>query len=577
MRPLLTVAATLAMLVGTLGAPAQAATFVVQGTIRDIGNSAPLQGVCVSLGPPTNCTTSTDANGFYRIELPDNPNIEWEMFWNKEGYQMGASGRFTVAGTKTINTWLFPGAGSCPRGPTPLQTVYLPNITKTLGGPDGFQTPFIVQNVNRFTITALTLDFYRFSDGALILQRQVCALRPGTSYALVPNLMSDLPHDTQFSVVVNAFHAPIVSVVNEHSGSGARAEAASYTGASAGATSVFLPNITKRFFGYVTPFIIQNLGTATTTATASFVSFDGTKTATLQRTIAPGRSQFINPNVEPLLADGTQYAVTVTSTQPVSVVVNTHNDAPEVAQPVFYSTNGIAAGAATLQGPYAVKNVAGVGKGVSTIVVQNLGAAAATPTLEFTPLGGGPKTLFSGPSVASKASWAFDPRYTNGSTLQAFCGAAASTGCLGDGEYSFVANGGTGAQIAAVVNVIGAATASGYSAIAAPSTVVYFPNVTRTLGGADGWTTPIVLQSVSAATVTLSWYRFSDGTLVTTQSLPVPAGTAVLVDPRLVAGLPDDTQFAVVADGNGGVVTGIVSELNFQGGDGAMVYEGFAR
>ena len=42
-------------------------------------------------------------------------------------------------------------------------------------------------------------------------------------------------------------------------------------------------------------------------------------------------------------------------------------------------------------------------------------------------------------------------------------------------------------------------------------------------------------------------------------------------------GLVNETQYAVVVDAVGGTATGIVIELNFQGGDGAMIYEGFAR
>src|SRR5258708_112137 len=175
--------------------------------------------------------------------------------------------------------------------------------------------------------------------------------------------------------------ARIGGVVNEQAGSGTRAAAASFPGAPAGATTVFLPNIVRQFFGFHTPFIIQNLGTAQTTATASFVSFDGTKTATIQRVIDPGRSQFVEPNIESQLIDGTQYAVTVTSAQPISVVVNTHNDDASVAAPLVYATNGFAAGYEALQGPYISKGVPGVGKGSSTVVVQNLGAAAVLPTL----------------------------------------------------------------------------------------------------------------------------------------------------------------------------------------------------
>ncbi|HET8568176.1 MAG TPA: carboxypeptidase-like regulatory domain-containing protein [Candidatus Limnocylindria bacterium] len=581
-----------ALIVSTLlvcaltSAPAAAQTLTyIEGYVREAGGAedpVPIADVCVTLGPPTGCTAATNADGYYRIDgVPASPTQQWELIFSKQGYQTGRTGLFTVPGPKRVDAFLPRGQGNCSRPDTPRTTVYLPNITKTLGGPSGFVTPFIVQNTSPGLITSLQIEFYRFSDGALITRRELCVLRPGTSFADVPNNDIDLPHDTQFSVVVRSFMTDVVAVVNEHAGSGGSAESASYIGASAGATSVFLPNITRRFFGFFTPFIIQNLGSATATATAEFVSFDGAQRRSVVRTIGPGRSQFIDPNLEPGLTDGTQYAVTVTASQPLSVVVNTHCLATSSAcspggSPLFYATNGITAGASTIYGPYAVKNVEGVGQGVSPIVVQNLGSAAVAPTLAFRPLGGGTVTTFTGPSVAPGASWAFDPRFVNGSSAQGTCGAAASAGCLANGEYSFVASA-AGGSLAAVVNVISAFTASGYAALAQPAQRVYLPNVTRRLGGATGWSTPVVIQSAGATSATLSWYRFSDGSLVTTTSVSFSNGVAANVDPRSVPGLSDETQYSVVAQGAGGNIVGIVRELNFQGGDGAMTYEGFGR
>ena len=153
----------------------------------------------------------------------------------------------------------------------------------------------------------------------------------------------------------------------------------------------------------------------------------------------------------------------------------------------------------------------------------------------------------------------FDPRYANGDTTQPFC-SGSLTGCLADGEYSFTTTA-AGASLAAVVNVISTATAMGYAATPTTSTRTYLPNVTRTLGGSLGWTTPIVIQSVAATSVTLSWYRFSDGVLVTAQTIPTTPGSAFRVDPRNVSALTDDTQYSVVADGTGGAIDGIVIEL----------------
>ena len=58
----------------------------------------------------------------------------------------------------------------------------------------------------------------------------------------------------------------------------------------------------------------------------------------------------------------------------------------------------------------------------------------------------------------------------------------------------------------------------------------------------------------------MSWSRFSDGQLITTQTIPLIAGTAFRVDPRNVSALSDDTQYSVVADGIGGSISGIVIE-----------------
>src|SRR4029077_14321675 len=99
---------------------------------------------------------------------------------------------------------------------------------------------------------------------------------------------------------------------------GDRAEAMSYDGFSGGAKSVFVPNVTRRFFGFVTPIVIQNLGAATTTATAQFVQRGGGPGPAIIRVIDPGRSQFIDPNSTLGLVDGQAYAATITADQPIA-------------------------------------------------------------------------------------------------------------------------------------------------------------------------------------------------------------------------------------------------------------------
>jgi hypothetical protein len=603
----LAVLATLLIAVGLVLGNARSAIAMhgtISGTVTDATTSIPLENVCITLGPPIRCWTSTNSLGQYLVDLtglgPDGQM--WDLYFLRTGF-IQQKQTVTVNGPTTLDVAMartnpnepvpsatpvpgtvqpspppVPKQTPCPEPRTgdPTNTVYLPNVTKTLGGANGFQTPFIVQNTGA-AATDLEVTFYRFTDGSCVARLTRTGLLAGTSQAYSPNALPQLPHDTQFAVVVRSFGTAVVAVVNEHAGTGDRAEALSYNGISAGSMSVSLPNITRRFFGYVTPFIIQNLSATTTTATARFVSFDGSAPSfTISRTIEPGRSKSVDPNSDdatlgaPGAMDGKQYAVTVTASAPLGVVVNTHNDAPTVSAPVAYATDGLTGGSATLYGAYAAKNAQGVGR-LTTIVVQNTGSTSVTPGLTFTPLGGGASQTFTSPSsIAAGGSWAFDPRFTLGTTTP--CSGASAT-CLGDGEYTFVASA-QSAPIAAVVNVISPTTAMGYATTGTPAAKYFLPNVTKTLGGSTGWTTPILVQSATATGATLKWYRFSDGSLVHTQSIATTAGTGLRVDPRDIAALPHDTQFAVVVEGPAGTVNAIVTEFA-SGGDNAMTYEGF--
>src|SRR3989442_2094897 len=439
-------------------------------------------------------------------------------------------------------------------------TVYLPNITKMLGGGDGWQTPFIVQNVGSVA-TDLTMDFFSVADDSLVKTRSVTGLAPGTSVFHDPNSDPGLGTTGQFSVVVKSFGAPVVSVVNEHQNvtNTARQEALSYLGLSSGSTRVFVPYAAKNVAGWLTTFIMQNLGAAPTNVTAQFRSVDGTSTTTIPRTIAPGRSQFIDPTVEPGLAAGLEYSVALSADQPIGVVVNAHNDAAGTIAPRGFSYNGIPAPSGNnVFLPYVQKNVDGA---TTRLIIQNAGIINASATVRFrlaaqfaTPI------IVNGPVLAPGASWSYDP---------------ASNGAIADGAYGVTV---AGVSFVAVAATLGGTTAAGTTSTDARATTLYFPNVTKTLGGANGWTTPIAVQSTGADNVTLKWYRFADGALAYTQVLIFNEyGQTFRIDPRQIPDLPDNTQFAVVATaGPGGQlgIAGIVTELNFSGGDGAMNYEG---
>src|SRR6266513_2403238 len=430
--------------------PAAAMTGTITGKVADSVTMVPLQNVDIYLGIPGSFVWAhSAADGSFSIDLTPiqyNPGTPWQVYFAKPGYVTAPTNKFfmTQSGyvfgsdpTNVPNPFLLvkqlvgprssctdAGTGN-PNPPAVSSTVYLPNITRRLGGPNGFYTPFIIQNTGAAN-TELEVSFYKFTDGSCVERYLVFGMAPGTSHSNDPNdtvKNPSLPDDAQFSVVVQSFGSKIVGVVNEHQNvlDPVRAEALSYDGFTTGANTVYLPNITRKFFGlFDTPFIIQNLGSSTASVTASFKTFDGTgPTIVIPRTIDPGRAKPIEPDSDDLalgapgLTDNKQYAATVPSNQPIAVVVNTQADKPTVAQPVASATDGITSGAATVYGAYAAKNAQGVGR-YSPIIVQNLGATAVTPKITFTPLTGsaGTTNTYTFPAIAPNSSKPFDPRFS---------------------------------------------------------------------------------------------------------------------------------------------------------------------
>ena len=552
--------------------PATASHGTISGTVTDSTTNAPLDNVCVTLGPPIRCWTSTNAFGQYFIDLSGigTDGQTWDLYFLRTGY-VTQNKTVVVNGPTTQNVALVsnnpgqpapsatPVPGLVQPSPSPSPTgqtftVYLPNIVKTLGGANGWHTPFIVQNVGMVP-TVLTVRYYNFSDGALVLTRNAVVL-PGRSFVDSPRDATDLAGDSQFSVVITANGAPVVAVVNEHQGPGAGNEALSYSGISTGSVTVSLPLVSNMIGGWLTTLIMQNVGVSITTVTASFVSLDGTKTATLTRAIQPGRSAFIDPRYEPALQAGLEYTATLTAPNPIAVVANNHNDLPGTTAPMGDSYNGIAPvtdAAAYL--PYIAKNTDGVGR-TSRVVIQNAGATAATPTVSLIPFGGGAEIPVAASSIAPGRGLALTPS-------------------VADGEYSMKITNGT---FTAVATALSPTTAMYHGSISSGKDKLFMPNVTRRLtqnpSVDPGWNTPILIQSVSATTATLKWYSFSTGSLVTTQTVTLIPNATTRVDPATVPGLTDNNQYAVVFESTGTAVS-IVTELNLIAGDNAMIYKGF--
>ena len=561
--------------------PANAFTWVdIDGFVTDATTGQPLAGVCIILrAAPDQCYPTdkvTDAAGHWSVGQAI-PVIGSQSVWyvKTPNYIVGAVNKDNVlesAGSpQTLHhaMVLVPGAPpppiACSNPPSPTSTVYLPNITRRLGGPNGWDTPFYVQNSGS-TAATIEATFSFFDTGGFATCHRYANVAAGTSVLDDPNLATDLLDGKQYAVVVKSYGSTAVAAVNQAQTTAAGAlEALSYSGFNGGNTTVYVPNVTRKFFGYDVPLIVQNLGAVATNVTATFTSFDGTQTVNVPLTVGAGLSGVIDPDFTLGLTDQTQYAVKLTSAQPIGVVANAHN---EVIGPVAFSHNGLAAGAASIYAPYATKGATSF----SPVVVQNVGAASTSATLTFTPLLGGTPQIFTIATIPVGGAQAFDVRFTNGVALPniAPCTVAGPT-CLGNGDYSLAIT--TPGLVAAVVLPNSNTTAAGYLAATAPTSKAVLPVVQR---NAAGWNGYIYLQSIAAASATLSYYTIGSGTLATTQTVALVPGTAMKIAPATVSGLADGQQYSVVITGTG-TLTAIVDEVNLASGDGTMIYEGFAQ
>jgi len=187
-------------------APARAAgAGMIHGKVVDSVTLLPIQDVCVYLGIPGNfCLWKTAADGTFNIDLDAflaNDHGQWQNYFVKAGYVTAGTNVFTsnggyVYGQDSLTPQAFPlvkqkvgprssctDAGFADNPPALTSTVYLPNITRRLGGRNGFHTSFIIQNTGTVK-TQLEVSFYKFTDGSCAERYVVLTVAPGTAPVL---------------------------------------------------------------------------------------------------------------------------------------------------------------------------------------------------------------------------------------------------------------------------------------------------------------------------------------------------------------------------------------------------------
>src|SRR5438552_10079537 len=165
--------------------PVAAMTGTITGKLADSVTKAPIQGAEVYLGiPGAYIWAHTAADGSFTIDLTPiqyNPSTPWQVYFVKPGYVTTPTNKFFmttsgyVFGSDPANVpnpfplvkQLVGPRSSCtdagtgnPNPPALTSTVYLPNITRTLGGPDDIYTPILIHS----TATANTAPSFTFYE-----------------------------------------------------------------------------------------------------------------------------------------------------------------------------------------------------------------------------------------------------------------------------------------------------------------------------------------------------------------------------------------------------------------------------
>lgn len=434
--------------------------------------------------------------------------------------------------------------------------IFIPNVTKALGGADGWTTPVVIQNTGA-SPTSASVTLYRFSDGALVTAANSPMLGPGQSWIFDLNAYPDVPADGQYSVVVQPQASDVGAVVLEGNATSWMA----YQATRSGAANVYLPNVTRRLggpSGWETPFIVQNLGSSAVTASVLFYSFaDGTLVKRIDGVaLQPGRAKPFVPSQIDGLQDDSQYAVVVQGPAGAQLyaVVNEHQGVQAM------SYEGLLAGAQTIYLPNVTRYLGGTNGWSTPFIVQNLGASPATFSLSFYTFGTGTLAARADNlAVQPGRSYAVDARFVPAS--------------LAPGQYSVVINGSAGAQLGAIVNEhqFDAGMAMSYQGIANALPSAYLPYIQKG-NGAVRWVSPVIAQNLGAASADVTVTLFDLGGRVALQRVfrSVAPGAAAVLDPQDSTSLANGLYSALVQAPS--AVAAVVNHSGTGQGDYAMSY-----
>lgn len=311
-----------------------------------------------------------------------------------------------------------------------------------------YTSGFQLQNLSGSTANII-IDFYDQNGGVAASVPDTLPANGSKTY--FP--LDKVPDGFNGSAVVSS-DQPLASITNVLGNNAQRGD--SYGGFTAGAQNVSLPLIMKGNFGFDTWFNVQNTGGTDATVTVSYKP--GTCTET--KTIKPNAAATFDQTANTCLAAGFVGAASLTSNQPVAVVLM------EVGTQNLLSYGGFADTSTNPMMPLISSNYYNSGSGIQ---IQNTGSQSTDVTVTFKPSQGFPGAQCTEThTVPASQSVTFG--FTN-SQLPAGCGTqgtgvtdATNGGFVGS---AFVTTNSANQPLVAIVNQINrkAANASSYGAI----------------------------------------------------------------------------------------------------------------
>ncbi len=412
--------------------------------------------------------------------------------------------------------------------------------TSAMAQPSGYTSGFQVQNLSSSDSTSITITFYNKSDGSQANQVSD-TINASSSKTYFPiDAVSD---GFDGSVVVQA-DQPVAAIANILGTGGFGG--GSYSGFTAGSTTVNIPLVFKNFAGINSFFNVQNAGSADASVN---VSYPGTS-CTASATVKPGAAATFDQAQDSCLQDNFVGAATITSDQPIVA------SSLQVDSDSILASNGFT-DATTSTNPVMPLVVKGFGTDTG-IQIQNTGTADTEVTVSYTPTAGNPgqactetKSITAGKSETFGLSYITD----NCTTNSVFVGSAAVTANSASQPLAAVVN-------QAAISPPGP-NSSAYNAFdpAAATASVEIPLIISdvSLGGSDLLFTGFNVVNVGSAATDVSC-TFANSTATVPSTTLQPGGSLNNVqtgNATLGAGYVG----SATCTASGGTIVGVVNQL----------------